>query len=222
MASRIVSTFAAVAAAAVLVAGGVWLVHRDEAPRAEPAPTSSAESPAAVASDESASSDAPEPLADLESADTPELERYRDTIAFGEAVRAFFDGYRELGKAERAARAEQLLAQVEARERDGQLLAQEALVLRLGVLRATVDDPAVVESESRRIVDDYQRRAEQAAANRVPDPRDAQYQTRQAEIAREVMALEEIPGGVSREEYLRERLRELRIQVYADGQPAPE
>jgi len=212
----------AAAATAVLVAGGVWLARRDAAPRTEPAPTSSAGSPAAGAAHETAPPDAPGPLADPESADTPELARYRDTIAFGEAVRAFFDGYRELGEAERAARAEQLLAQVEARERDGQLLAQEALVLRLGVLRATVDDPAVVESESRRIVDDYQRRAEQAAANRVPDPRDAQYQTRQAEIAREVMALEEIPGGVSREEYLRERLRELRIEVYADGQPAPE
>ena len=95
-------------------------------------------------------------------------------------------------------------------------------MLRLGILRATVDDPAVLESESRRLVEDYRAQAEQAAANRVPDPRDERYQTRQAEIAREVMALEEIPGGVSREEYLRERLRELRIEVYANGQPASE
>jgi hypothetical protein len=34
------------------------------------------------------------------------------------------------------------------------------------------------------------------------------------------MAQDEIPGGVSREEYLRERLRELRIEVYAKGAPA--
>jgi hypothetical protein len=218
--SRWVSASLAAAAAANLVAGGVWLARRGAAPPG-PTPEFAVESPRA-ATHPSAPSAEPEPLPDLASGGTPELARHHEAIAFSDAVRAFFDGYRELGEVERAARAEDLLARIEARERDGLLLAQEALVLRLGVLRATVDDPAVLDSESRRVVEDYQRRAEQAAANRVPDPRDAQYQTRQAEIAREVMALDDIPGGVSREQYLRERLRELRIDVYAGGQPANE
>jgi hypothetical protein len=218
--ARWVAASLAAATAAALVAGGAWLVRRGPAPPG-PVPESAAEWPAA-ARHPSAPTAGPEPEPDSPGANTPELARHREAIAFSDAVRAFFDGYRELEKAERAARAEDLLARIEARERDGLLLAQEALVLRLGILRATVDDPAVLDSESRRVVEDYQRRAEQAAANRVPDPRDAEYQTRQAEIAREVMALAEIPGGVSREEYLRERLRELRIDVYAGGQPASE
>jgi hypothetical protein len=210
------------AVGAVLLAAGVWLALRTDRPVAGPSvPAASAPAPDAAAQ-EPALADAPDPIADLESAGGRELARYRETIAFQDAVRAFFDGYRELGESERAARAAELLGRIEARERDGRLLPQEALVLRLGVLRATVDDPAVLESESRALIEDYQTRAQQAAANRDPDPRDARYQVRQAEIAREVMALEEIPGGVARDEYLRERLRELRVEVYAGGQPAPE
>jgi hypothetical protein len=220
--ARSVSSSLAAAAGAALLAGGVWLARRTEAPSAEPPAALSPAPPSATTTQAPATRDEREPRPDLESADPPALARYREEIAFGDAVRAFFDGYRELDESEREARAEELLGQIDARERDGRILPQEALMLRLGILRATVDDPAVLDSESRQLVEDYRARAEQAAANRVPDPRDEQYQTRQAEIAREVMALEEIPGGVPREEYLRERLRELRLEVYANGQPASE
>jgi hypothetical protein len=201
------------AAAALVVASGMWLALRD-GPRGgvPPAPP-----PHASALPDLSLGVAPDADAEPEIPSGPELDRYRETIAFRDAVRAFFDGYRDLAPSERAARAAQIEQLLAARERDGRVLPQEALVLRLGLLRATVDDPAVLESESRRVLEDYRAAAERAAASRAPDPRDAEYQARQAQVAREVMALEEIPGGVAREEYLRERLRELRIEVYADG-----
>jgi hypothetical protein len=211
---------------AVLCASGLWLGlrdHRGGEPLvvAAPVPSAAASAPAVHEPVDAA----PDPHLDFEAphpdtASGPELARYEESVAFSEAVRAFFDGYRELGEAERDARAAEIRAQLDERERDGRVLPPEALLLRLGILRATVDDPAVLESESRRLIEEHRIAAEQTAANRVPDPRDQDYQARQAEIAREVMALAEIPGGVSREEYLRERLRELRIEMYTGGQRA--
>jgi hypothetical protein len=203
------------AAALLLIAGGVGLALRDDPP-ATARPHASAPPPASALPDLSLGAE-PEAEAEPEIPSGPELARYRETIAFRDAVRAFFDGYRDLAKSERTARAAQIEQQLEERERDGRVLPQEALVLRLGLLRATIDDPAVLESESRRVLADYRAAAERAAADRAPDPRDAEYEARQAVIAREVMALEEVPGGLAREEYLRERLRELRLEVYADG-----
>jgi hypothetical protein len=213
-----------VAALAVLVlAGGVWFATRTagrDAPRAAP-PLADAPpgDPAALAAARPAV-DPPRPGADFSEA--PEVERYRESIAFRDDLRAFFADARALPEAERAARSSALLAQLDAQERDGRVLPEEAHLIRLAVLRVTVDDPAVLESETRRVNDDYRRHVERAAANRIPDPRDGEYQVRQAEIAREVMALDEIPDGLSREDYLRRRLRDLRIEVYADGAPAPE
>ena len=206
-------------ACALLLGGGVWLATRGGDPGPEqirpPPPADLPARGAAEPAPRSPGASRPGPRPPLDG--VPEVERYRETIAFRAAVRAFFDSYRGLSESERAVRADAILAAVEAREREGSLLPPEALVLKLGLLRATVDDPAVLESETRRLLDAYTEASERAVASRAPDPRDERYQKRQAEIAREVMELEEIPSGLSREEYLRDRLRALRTEVYAGG-----
>jgi len=219
-------TFGSAAAACALVlAGGVWLATRGGDPGSEqirqPPPADAPARAAAEPSPRSPGASRPEPrVPQLDG--VPEVERHREAIAFRDAVRAFFDTYRGLSESERAVRADAILAAVEAREREGSLLPPEALVLKLGLLRATVDDPAVLESETRQLLDAYTDASKRAVASRAPDPRDERYQKRQAEIAREVMELEDIPSGLSREEHLRDRLRALRTEVYAGGADEPE
>jgi hypothetical protein len=204
-----------IAAGALVIGGGAWLAWRGAPPRPHAAPEPArAASPAAdpphpIALEPAAAQSAPD------AAETPALARHREALAFGEAVREFFASHGDLDEPERRARGSELLAQVDARERAGLLRPADALVLRLGIARAVEDDPTVLESETRRIGEEYREAEQRAAASRVPDPRDARYERGQAEIAREVMALDEIPSGLTREEYLRERLRELRIEVYS-------
>jgi hypothetical protein len=209
MIRRISVVAAAAVAGALVLGGGAWLATRGgsraQAPRAD-------ERAAARTLDLAPDAHMPAP-ADAES---PELARHRNALAFQSAVRDFFDSSARLGEAERRARADALLAQIEARESSGALRAPEALMLRLGVARALEDDPAVLESEMRRISEEYREAQERAAASHVPDPRDARYQRAQADIAREVMAIQDIPGGLTREEYLRERLRDARTEIYGD------
>ena len=140
---------------------------------------------------------------------------------FTREVRDFFDSAEQLSTDEREGRAEALRGRIEEEERRGTLVPQEALVLRLALLRVTLDDPAVLDHESRKLVESYQA-AEAARPPVPPDPRFEAYREREAEIVREVMALDEIPGDLTRSEYLRRRLRELRSEVYSGASPTRE
>ena len=206
----------ALAAGGLVVAAGSWLVMPEAAPRSERARVALPDSGAASrAAEERAASRPVAPAGEREG-------RHRQAIEFRAAVRNFFDHYRELEAEEREVQAAALRADIEARLASGLLLPPEALALELALLRAAEDDPAVVESERRRIVDAYREAAEAAGSVQRADPRDAQYRERQAEIAREVMAQHELPDGRSREDVLRERLRELRLEVYGGGGDPPQ
>ncbi len=197
---------------AAALGAGLWVATRS-APPERVAPPASAPKDATPRPADSAP-----PQASFESdalAALPELERRREALAFRDGVRAFFDGHAALAPDERERRAAEILAGVDARERDGRLVPAEALMLRLALLRATIDDPAVLDHEIAVRVDAYREAAERARTARAPDPRDGVYRDGQAAIVREVMALDEIPDGLSREAYLRERLRALRAEVYA-------
>jgi hypothetical protein len=149
----------------------------------------------------------------------PEARRYHELRTLQEEVRAFFGEQHELPAAERDVRAAALRKQVEERQRDGLLSPQEALLLELGLLEASLDDPAVYEHEARELIEKRQEEAERrrSEASGGPDPRFETYKRREAEVVREVMALEEIPGGRPRGEYLRERLQRVRSEVYGGG-----
>jgi hypothetical protein len=148
-------------------------------------------------------------------------DRHQERNAFTGEVRDFFDSADDLSDREREVRAAALRERIEERERGGALLPQEALLLKLALLRITTDDPAVLDHEGRSLVESYQ----EAQAERVPvppDPRLELYKRRESEVVREVLALDEIPGGLTRNEYLRRRLRELRSEVYSAATPEPE
>jgi len=204
---------ALIAVVAVAGAFALWLVLRSASPTrggaAAPAETVRAE-PETAAPVQPPAQPAAQPA---------EPGRYPAQKAFIDAARAFFDAAETLPDAEREARAAALREQIEERERAGALLPQQALMLRLALLRVTIDDPAVLDHETRMLSDAY-RDAQAARAPAPPDPRFETYKAREAEIVREVMTLEEIPEGLGRDEYLRRRLRELRSEVYS-GSAAP-
>ena len=201
---------------AVLVLGGalaLWLALRSAPPRTA--------APEARAAPAGAVAPAPERAAQAGPPEEPaEPSGDSGRNAFSDEVRAFFDSAEGLSAEERERRAAELRERVVEQERSGALLPQEALVLKLALLHVTIDDPAVLDHERRTLVESYQ----QAQAARPPapaDPRFEAYKQREAEIVREVMDLEEIPGGLERSEYLRRRLRELRSEVYSGASPTP-
>jgi hypothetical protein len=148
----------------------------------------------------------------------PDARRYQDLRAFQEEARAFFAEQADLPEVEREARAAALRTELAEKKREGLLLPAEVLVIELGLLEASVDDPAVYEHEARLLLEGSERDAQRKAEASRADPRFEAYKRREAELVREVMALDEIPGGRSRNDYLRERLQQLRSEIYA-GRP---
>ena len=205
---------ALIAVVAVAGALALWLVLRSALPQ-----TATRGGPAAPAEAVPASPETAAPAQQL--AQPAELDRYQGQNVFTDEVRDFFDSAEDLSDEERELRAAALRKRIAEQERGGGLLPAEALMLKLALLRVTIDDPAVLDHESRGLTESYQE-AQAARAPTPADPRFETYKQRESEVVREVLALEEIPGGLTREEYLRRRLRDLRSEVYSGANAEPE
>lgn len=197
---------AALAAVALMrMEPGVVLVPTARVPIAETA----APSPAAAPEREIAVD--PSVLA------TPEARAYLERVDFETRARRFFADPRALAPAERDREAQALTAAIDRYERARQLSAGEAMNLRIGLVRATVDDEAVQVDRIADIVAAYRADGERREARFLEQQRgDAafvEYKAREAAIVAEVMALAAIPGGLTREEYLRQRLQTERVAL---------
>lgn len=146
---------------------------------------------------------------------TPEMQAYRERQQFEQAVRDFLAEADSLSDAERAARARVLVAQVDRYEQAGQLSAAEAVTLRLALLRETTDD-AEYTAESERIMTEYAERSDAAMAEFMANPPQAflDYKAREREIVQEVQQMTTFPDGMTRAQYLRERLQAAREESY--------
>jgi len=146
---------------------------------------------------------------------TPEMRAYRERQQFEQSLRDFLANTDQLTPEERAARAKVLVAQVDKYEQASQLSAAEALALRLALLRETADDVEYT-GESERIIAEYAARNEAAMqaflANQPPEFTD--YKAREREIVREVQQMTEFPQGMTRAQYLRDRLQAAREESY--------
>lgn len=166
----------------------------------------------------SAALDAPSPaLASLQA--TPQARAYRDRQRFEADARDFFARAASLRAVERSERAGALTRQIDAYEAAGGLSAGEAVLLRTALVRATVDDPARQAEEVAAIAERYRTHADQRmaafAARQANDPRFQAYKTREAQVVAEVMAMTSVPAGLTRDQYLRQRLQEERERAYA-------
>lgn len=155
-------------------------------------------------------------------ATTPE-ELFRQHMNFERDVREFIRDHQGWTPTERQRRAQDLALRIEEREKSRYLNAGEAFKLKMMLIRATEPDE---QKQNQRIADlalRYQAEAERQQTAFVDtqkrDPRFQAYKSREAQIVAEVGAMRSFPGGMSRDEYLRQRLLEARAAIYYA--PAP-
>ena len=171
------------------------------------APPSSVEAADAVSS----------PLASLQA--TPQAQEHLERQRFEADAKDFFARSASLRAVERSERADALTRQIDKYEAAGGLSAGEAVLLRTALVKATVDDPARQAEEVAAIADRYRAHADRRMAafleQQRNDPRFQAYKAREAQVVAEVMAATTIPAGLTRDQYLRQRLQEERERAYA-------
>jgi hypothetical protein len=149
---------------------------------------------------------------------TPQARDYRQRQQFQQQARSFFREAAALGPAEREQRAQALGARIDHYEQANELSAGETLLLRVGLIQATEPDPARQQAQVRELAQRYRAQAaqrEQAWADQQSrDPKFQAYKQRESAVVAEVMALASIPGGLSRDAYLRQRLQAERERIY--------
>jgi len=140
---------------------------------------------------------------------------YEARVKFHERVRAYFTDPSSIPATQRRAHAEALEDDVIRYESRGELSADEARLLRLELVRTSVTDAA----ERDALIATIRREYEQATQSRLAqwesqrDPNFEVYKVREAEVVAGVMQMTEIPGGLSRDEYLRQRLQQERERL---------
>ncbi|MGO1073676.1 hypothetical protein [Lysobacter sp. CA199] len=146
----------------------------------------------------------------------PRVKAYQSQVAFQKQARRFFADAGKLAPAQREQQAQRLREQVGPREASGEMSAAEAMLLEVGLIQATVADESEQARQVSQVAARYRARSDQRQrewASR-PKPQFDSYKRREADIVREVAAMQQIPGGLSRDEYLRQRLQQAREQIY--------
>jgi hypothetical protein len=134
---------------------------------------------------------------------------------FNEQARAFFAQAPALPPEEARQRAAGLSQELSRIERAGGMSAGETFILRVGLIRATNADEQQQVAQIRALKQRYeassrQRNTQTAAQS---DAMFQLYKVREGQIVAEVMSLQTIPNGLSRDEYLRRRLQTEREQL---------
>lgn len=166
----------------------------------------------------------PEPQAPLSDAqmrilEDPGVIEFSRHLEFQQSVREFFDQADALDKNELRDRAQTLQGQLDSYEADGRVSASEALVLRLAMVKTLETDPERQNEASVALIREYQQEANARLEEwkEQPRPEFESYKQREQAIVNEVMAMESIPGNLSRNEYLRQRLHQARVDTMGDG-----
>ncbi|WAC64412.1 hypothetical protein OVA13_06495 [Pseudoxanthomonas sp. SL93] len=162
--------------------------------------------------------DNPSPaLASLQA--TPQARMHRERQHFEADAKDFFARAASMRAVERSERADALSRRIDHYEANGGLSAGEAVLLRTALVQATVEDPARQAEAVAAIADRYRAHADQRmaafAAQQRNDPRFQSYKAREAQVVSEVMAMTSVPAGLTRDQYLRQRLQEERERAYA-------
>ncbi|KQZ55980.1 MULTISPECIES: hypothetical protein [unclassified Lysobacter] len=149
---------------------------------------------------------------------TPQARAYRDRQGFRDDAKRFFRDAAALSAAERTRQAQRVERGIDGYERAGELSAGETMLLRVALIQATVPDQAEQMRQVEALATQYrelaERRNAQYLAQQRNDPRFQSYKQREAAVVAEVMALRQIPGGLTRDEYLRQRLQAERERAY--------
>lgn len=167
--------------------------------------------------------DTADPNAD--SAATPEARADQNRLAFERQARAFLRDAPGLDDATRMARARALSQDIDRREQNRELSADEAMVMRVGLIQVAINDPRQRVTQIQEVIDRHSKqKAARQRALLAQQRRDAQlkeYKVQEARIVSEVLAMESYPGGLSRDAYLRQRLQAARDTINRTPAPAP-
>lgn len=200
------------AAAAIALAAGVLLLAAGCGGRHEDAdaPDASAGAPPAV----------PDP-ARARLLQSPQVRHWQEQQRFSHEARDFLRTVATLPAVERAQRADALEAQVTERERTRELSAGEAMLLRVALVQAMPGSDAEQARRLATLAEAYRKDAERReaawTARQRADPRMQRYKARERIVVAEVMAMETIPGGLTRDQYLRQRLQQERERAWGNG-----
>ncbi|TXH75106.1 MAG: hypothetical protein E6Q88_03875 [Lysobacteraceae bacterium] len=149
---------------------------------------------------------------------TPEAIAHRQRLAFQQRTRQFLHDASTMSAVERSERAREILLEIDRREKAKELSAGDAVLVKIGLINATIEDEGEKVMQVRELVARYrQDAARREAAWQAQQQRDAQFQdykAREAQIVAEVMAMESFPNGLTRDDYLRLRLQEARETIY--------
>lgn len=152
---------------------------------------------------------------------TPQAREWLGQQRFEREARAFVHDAAKLPTGERERRAQALETQIGARERSGELSAGETMLLRAAMIEASSGNKAEQAARLAALVERYRadaaRREAAFAAQQQADPRLQRYKAREKAVVAEVMAMKDIPGGLTRDEYLRERLQRERELAFDGG-----
>ena len=91
-------------------------------------------------------------------------------------------------------------------------------MLRIGLIKATVAGESQQAEQIAALMDRYRQHADQRmqayAMEHAGDARFRDYKARERGIVAEVLGLRSFPGGMTRDEYLRQRLQQAREAAY--------
>ncbi len=163
--------------------------------------------------------------ADATAAATPEARASQGRLAFERQARAFVRDAPGLDDATRMARARALSQDIDRREQNRELSGDEAMMMRVGLIQVAVKDPRERVVQIREVIDRHSQQtaarqravlAQQQTAAKLKD-----YKAQEARIVSEVLAMQSYPNGMSRDDYLRQRLQDARDTINRTPAPAP-
>ena len=104
-------------------------------------------------------------------------------------------------------------------QRKGQVSAAESLMVRIAMTKLTIEDEAAQKRALQGLIDQQNdaAQARKEAWLAKPRPEFEAYKQREKQIVKEVMAMEKVPAGLTRNEYLRQRLLEARVAANKNG-----
>jgi hypothetical protein len=145
----------------------------------------------------------------------PAVQTQEQRLAFHQAYRNFVSHASELSPAQRNSQAQALREQIETYEQRRELAMSESLLLQLGLIQLTASDEQAQKDQAAALVARYKAlSAEREAKATVPSAEFRRYKSDEKRIVEEVLSMDSFPDGLSRDEYLRQRLQQAREEHY--------
>ncbi|RRV28710.1 hypothetical protein EGJ23_04845 [Pseudomonas sp. o96-267] len=146
----------------------------------------------------------------------PEIQQQEQRLGFHQRYRDFIEHAKQLDAEKREAQAEDLSKGLDAMEQRGELALSEALLLQIALIKAVSKDEAEQKRRAEALIKRYQviSAEREARLEQQPDPNFERYKAEEKRIVEEVLELQNIPDGLTRDQYLRQRLQEARERNY--------